>query len=94
MKGKDHTFFDQSLFICDANSGHFHINKTVITHKQSVQTRIFKISYNNTSKVPRNDMLEELRLGSLKGSSDEQNSRQSALYELGRWSECCLTLYN
>jgi hypothetical protein len=39
-------------------------------------------------------MLEELRLGSLKGSSDEQNSRQRALYELGRWSECCLTLYN
>jgi hypothetical protein len=28
-----------------------------------VQTKIFKISYNIISKVVRNDMLEELRLG-------------------------------
>ena len=58
-------FFDQSLFICDVNSVHLHINKTEITQRQSVQTKIFKISYNIISKVLRNEMLEELRLGAL-----------------------------
>ena len=39
-----------------------------LTQRQSVQTKIFKISYNIISKVFRNNMLEELRLGAFKRS--------------------------
>ena len=52
------TFFDQSLFICDVNSGHLQVNKTEITQRQSEQTKIFKISYYIISKFLKNEMIK------------------------------------
>jgi hypothetical protein len=52
------TFFDQSLFICDVNSGYLQVNKTEITQRQSEQTKIFKISYYIISKVLKNEMIK------------------------------------
>jgi hypothetical protein len=49
--------FDQSLFICDVNSGHLYINKTEITQRESLQTKIFKISYYVISEVLKNEMI-------------------------------------
>ena len=53
------TVFDQSLFICDVNAGHLHINKTEITLRQSVQTKInLQISYYIISEVLKNGMIK------------------------------------
>jgi hypothetical protein len=41
------------------------MNKTEITRRQSVQAKIFKISYNIISKVLSHEMLKEFRLGAL-----------------------------
>ena len=56
------TFFDQSLFICDVNSGHLHINKIEITQRQRVQTKIFKISYYIISEVLKNEMIKRIEV--------------------------------